>query len=198
MAGRIKATLLRGVSSVADAYTKHLNRGITRKNEELARDKKATHAPIEKRKIQSVGGIFKVGVVYNPNRPGRCAAYATRIAANNFGKKYVRANAWELPQKNRVTFETKLEKGGISADGLRVLIGRKAITPGTIIGVYNRASPSNRPDRAFTHVLVYVGEETFWHNWGGPRKITIDKLFSIKVHRGERQFVPLVVIEPKE
>lgn len=139
--------------------------------------------------------------VFNPNKAGNCSAYATRIAETFFGKSFVRADAWELGLRNRIVskaaFDRKTRKGGFSKQRLAGLIKSKKITPGTIIGVFYPNSVHNKPGRAFTHVMVFVGKNTFWHNYSGPKKISLDEIFSVVNKKGERLFFPVQLIEPK-
>lgn len=141
--------------------------------------------------------------VFDSNVGGNCSAYAVRIAKKYFNKNFVKADAWDLMKKNKATFFKPVnlneKKFGLTKKNIELLIEKKEITPGSIIGVYFPQSTFLVESRPFTHVIVYVGkingEHVFWHNFGGPRKITLEELFGEV--GGKRVFYPTVVINPK-
>lgn len=177
------------------------NQAIARANKERKAKKEPYHAFVEGTKWNNWMHVYRKSFrqrkgIFNPNTPGNCSAYATRIA-ESFGKRFVFANAWDLAAKNVLVYEVKKEEGGISRRTLGNMIRLNKITPGTVIGIYCIDSQNNRPDRKYTHVAVYRGNGIFWHNYEGPNVLTFKQLFNAKTADGQREFIPVAVIEPK-
>jgi hypothetical protein len=168
------------------------NLGVKAKNKVISRKKfRPTYAMIESRKPRKLGD----SLFYDPNVSGRCSAYATRIA-QKFKESYVKGDAWDLAAKNHLVYEVLKEQGGISKGNLRGMMREGVIRPGTILGIYVAGSPNNKPGRNYSHVIVYIGENVFWHNYGGPSIVTFKELFKVK--DGKREFIPIAVIHPKK
>lgn len=193
-----------GTHFAAKAYVRLINAGIAAQNRASARViTVAKKVPIELRY-----GRLRRGQnpVFNPNAPGMCSAYATRVAEKLFGWRYVKAPAWDLPAKNRVVYRagaySATKRVAFSKKKFRELLREGKITKGTIIGVFFTKSRHNRADRPFTHTMVYVGmqgnKHIFWHNFGGPKAISLDEIYSAVDKQGNRIFYPVMVINPKE
>ena len=90
---------------------------------------------------------------FTPNQlpDNYCARYARLAAEAIFGKRFPVADAWHMrKQKGVVTINTN------DPDFMQ-LVGREAIRPGMMIGVYRPDSDFNRRDRDYTHVALYLG-----------------------------------------
>lgn len=158
----------------------------------------AKEVPVELNYRKLLRGRVR-SVVNNPNTPGNCSGYAGRVALL-FGKRFVISDAWDMPKRNRVVaragFDRGALEGGFSQGELEKMIREGKISKGTIIGIYYPDSPNNRPERPFTHMLVFVGDSNFWHNLHGPNSITVAELFSTTSKNGGRAFFPVVALEP--
>jgi hypothetical protein len=84
----------------------------------------------------------------------------------------------------------------LAKEKLAAMIRQGKISPGTIIGVFYTASLNNRPGRPFTHMMVYAGNNLFWHNFFGPKTISLEEIYST-AKKGKRIFYPVMVCEPK-
>jgi len=180
------------------ARVNSLNQGIVEMNNQRSA-LVAKEVPVELHYGRALRGKLR-SIIYNPNEAGRCAAYTSRAAQLFFGKNYVSADAWNMPKANRVVFQVPFDRkalsGGISRQRLAGLIESRTITPGTIIGVFYPQSPNNRADRQFTHMMIYAGDNVFWHNFLGPKAVSLEEIYSAKDKAGNRMFFPVSVIEP--
>ena len=191
----------RTLSAIGKMRTKQVNKKIRKIN---ARNKKKgvelVYAQAEQRQAKRIKQALKNGLVLNPNKAEYCSAYATRIAKQIFQKEYVKAHAWELAQKNKLVYESKFNpktlKGEVSERLLRTLIKKRIIKPGTILGVYYPESGHNQTQRKVTHAMLYVGEGKFWHNFYGPKVVTLGEIYTTK-EKGKRVLYPVQVIEAK-
>jgi hypothetical protein len=77
----------------------------------------APEVPVELRYGRALKGHVR-SILYNANMSGQCSGYVVRLAENLFGKKYVNADAWDLPKANKVVsqrpFDHKNFSGGFS------------------------------------------------------------------------------------
>ena len=135
---------------------------------------------------------------YNPNLPGNCSGWARR-AAKRFGKTYTTkardvVDAWELAHFNRSV--EKKPAGFTQAELLDRIRGGK-ITPGTVLGTVFERTRYARPDRDYTHVVMYQGEKGgrhyFGDNFRGPRVFALEDLFNGKI----TGFKLVEIIEPQ-
>ncbi len=119
------------------------------------------------------GGRFRVGMIPQfDNGDFMCARYARLSAENLFGKKYVRADSWDLKYQNRlVTPEPKLGNA----------------SPGDLVTMFNEGSNFNTSScgdmdsqglvRNVTHTALlydfdFSGEPLLLHQWSeGVREI---------------------------
>lgn len=200
-----KAIVAAGITVALAAGTHFgLKAHVGRLNAEIAASNAARSATAAKefpldlsyRKL-SRGKFFDV--INNPNKPGNCSGYSLRVAAM-FGKKFVFADAWDMGKKNRVVAQSVVDRakrrGGFSKADFEKMISEGKISLGTIIGVYYPDSSNNRWDRGFTHMMVFVGKDQFWHNFRGPNAISLEEIFFSVNSKGQRKFLPVVVIEP--
>lgn len=192
----------RTLNAIGKIQTNLTNSKIKRiNNKNKKKGIKLIYAQAEQKPVKSVLKAIKNGLMLNPNKPEYCAAYATRIAKQLFNKEYIRAHAWELSLKNKLIYESKFNpttlKGELLKRQLRIFIKRRIIKPGTIIGVYYPESGHNHTQRKVTHAMLYVGEEKFWHNYYGPKIITLKEIYTAK-EKGKRVLYPVQVIEPKQ
>ncbi|MDD3086138.1 MAG: hypothetical protein PHD80_03500 [Candidatus ainarchaeum sp.] len=193
--------LKRTLQTIGRIQTRLINSKIKRTN---AKNKKKgvelVYAQAEQLPVKNIFRSIKNGLVLNPNKPEYCAAYATRIAKQLFKKEFVRAHAWELAYKNRVTYESRFNpktlKGELTKRQLNLFIEREVIKPGTILGVYYPQSGYNHTQRRVTHAMLYIGEGKFWHNFYGPKIIALQEIYSTK-EKGKRVLYPVQIIEPK-
>ncbi|MFA6064395.1 MAG: hypothetical protein WCW44_05185 [archaeon] len=194
-----KSILKKAIYKLGKTRTEEVNSRIKSINRRLAnRDlTKARFTLVEPYHPQSLGHLKRNGLLFNPNKGGNCSGYATRIATAVFGKQYTRGAAWELAALNEVSYRKPKNAIEISKQRLLRLIRKNVIRPGTIIGIYYPNSPQNIKGRENTHVMTYAGEGQFWHNYGGPRAISIDSIYSKTNKEGERVFFPVIVINPK-
>ena len=79
-----------------------------------------------------------------------CAEYARIAAERLFGLNYVSADAWNMGKTpgNFVVWRQYESKEDY----------HKVIKPGDLVGIYFRTSPSNKRNRSYTHMAVYIGE----------------------------------------
>jgi hypothetical protein len=93
----------------------------------------------------------------------KCAAYVRLAAQDLFGKHYNRADAWNLRYKNLVVADVKERL-------LKTFSAEGVLRPGMIVGLFNQASRYNHktdengdPVR-YTHVGLYLGDDTLTNN----------------------------------
>ena len=149
----------------------------------------------------TIGTMLTRGFAINPNRNGDSSRYVTQVAKEKFGKHYEIAPDWKLASKNKLVYESRFDtsthRGEIGPGQLRSLIKKGKLKPGMVLGLF---SPENRKDKVLrktTHVLIYMGEETFWHNYGGINKINLTQIYNEK-ENGKRVFYPVSIIDAKE
>ncbi|MFH1588322.1 MAG: hypothetical protein ABIA76_03235 [Candidatus Diapherotrites archaeon] len=141
-------------------------------------------------------------VFYDPNRPSRCLAYSCSVA-KSFGLNYSRSGAaWDFSKSNKVVFVSSFDRnnycGEIQKEKLSEMIAKGKVVPGTIIGIFYSESKHNKPDRQFTHTMVYMGNNLFRHNFFGPNEISLNQIYSMSGNEGKRIFYPVMVLIPKE
>jgi uncharacterized SAM-binding protein YcdF (DUF218 family) len=90
------------------------------------------------------------------SEPSNCSGYATRAAQALFEHlpRYVRANAWQLRDRNIVTYENP----NPDAEPLPSSLSRH-VRPGNLIGIFMPNSPYNRDDRRYTHVVLAAAKK---------------------------------------
>lgn len=108
---------------------------------------------------------------YNPVKllGANCALRACEIAEHHFGKHYEPSAAWD-----RKYLDVVVARGDDLA--LEALISQDVVTPGMLVGMYNPKSSyldgvdMNGQQRAFTHIVVYLGKKDgnalFAHQYG--------------------------------
>jgi len=104
-----------------------------------------------------------------------CAKYARLSAEKLFGLSYAQADAWHMGRTpgNYVVWRKNESKEDYS----------KIIKPGDLLGIYIRTSPSNRFDRSYTHLALYLGEGKILHQFGKEALISnLDRLISNKYY----------------
>jgi len=195
-----KSLLKRTIYKIGKARTEDVNPRIKAINRKLANRAidKARFALLEPYHPTSITHFKNNGLLFNPNKGGNCSAYVTRIAKATFGKQYAKGAAWELAALNEVSYRKPKNAKEITKARLERLIRKQIIKPGTIVGVHYPHSELNRAGREITHVMVYAGEGQFWHNFGGPRAITLDSIYAKTNEEGKRLFFPVIVINPKK
>jgi len=197
----IKKSLVKKiVYQLGKTRTEEINPRIKNINLRLANRSfdKARFALVESYHPQSISHFRRNGLVFNPNKGGNCCGYATRIAGSVFGAQYTKGAAWELAALNEVSYRKPKNATEITKQKLLRLIRKKVIKPGTILGIHYPKSDQNRRGREITHVMVYAGEGYFWHNYDGPRAISIESIYSKANEEGEKLFHPVIVINPKK
>ena len=114
-----------------------------------------------------------------------CAAYATRVARDKFGKKFIYSNAWDMRYNNKRIMEIK------NNSQINKAIKKGVLLPGMIVGIYypqskylRKKDKTGNPVK-YTHLAVYVGidkngKPTFYHQFKEKiQKITLEGIESI-------------------
>jgi len=111
----------------------------------------------------------------NPNfiklKPLNCTKYARVSAETIYGLKYTPADAWNMKYHNKVIAKVK------GWSDLEELAKKNMISPGSLVGIYNRHSKYLKDTdekglpRNYTHMAVYVGSDSnekplFLHQFG--------------------------------
>lgn len=191
----------RMIGAIGKAQAKVTNKVIDKLNPRREKKGKAPLVHAEIAPPSSIKDLFTRGFAINPNQGGKCSAYATRIAEQKFGRKYTYAPAWKLANENRLVVESRFDpqtqRGEIGPNQLKSLIRRGILKPGMLLGIYYPESKHNKVQRRVTHIMVYAGDETFWHNYGGINKIKLQQIYFEK-EEGKRVLYPIQVIEAKE
>lgn len=185
------------VGAIGKAQAKVTNQIIDKLNERRTKKGKAylMHAEAA---IPSIKTLFTRGFAINPNKGGYCSAYATRVAKELFKKEYEYAPAWKLASKNKLVidshFDVSTQRGEIGPSQLHSLIKREILKPGMLLGVFFPESRHNQVQRRVTHMMIYMGDNMFWHNYGGINKISLTRIYTEK-EKGKRIFYPVQIID---
>ena len=102
-----------------------------------------------------------------------CAKYARLAAEKLMGFKYAQADAWDMGRTpgNYVVWRKNESKEDYHT----------VIKPGDLVGIYIITSPSNRFNRSYTHLALYLGEGKILHQFGKEVLISnLDVLLSNK------------------
>jgi len=189
------------VHNLGKTQAKVTNKVIDKLNVGREKRKRALLMHAEAAPPSSIKELLKRGFAINPNQSGNCSAYATRVAEKMFGRKYEYAPAWKLASKNKLIYESRFDpqtqRGEIGPNILKSIIKRGILKPGMMLGLYYPESKHNKVQRRVTHIMVYAGDETFWHNYGGINKIKLLQIYFEK-EEGKRVLYPVQVIEAKE
>lgn len=193
MIRRIVRNLGKAQANVTNKIIDELN--VKRKEQKRAL---LMHAEVSAPSLKS---ILTRGFALNPNRAGHSSEYVTKVAKSMFGKQYELAPEWKLASKNKLVvdshFDINNHRGEIGPSQLRSLIKRGILKPGMLLGIFYPENRRKNVPRKVTHILIYIGEETFWHNYGGINKISLTQVYNEK-EEGKRVFYPVQVIDAKE
>ncbi len=189
------------VGALGRTQAKVTNKLIDKLNVRRERKKRALLVHAEAAPPSSIANMLSRGFAINPNQSGNCSAYATRVTEKFFGRKYEYAPAWKLASKNKLVveshFDPQTQRGEIGPSQLRSLIKRGILKPGMMLGLYYPESKHNKIQRKVTHIMIYTGDETFWHNYGGINSIKLLQIYFEK-EEGKRALYPVQVIDAKE
>jgi hypothetical protein len=196
-----KSIMLRKwMNAIGKFQAKTINKAVDRLNPRRKLRGKAPLMHAEPALPSSIKELFTRGFAINPNQGGKCSAYATRVAKDVFGKQYVYAPAWKLASENKLVFESKFDpqtlRGEIAPNELREMIKSEKLKPGMMLGLFYPESKHNHVQRRVTHIMVYAGDGTFWHNYGGIRKTGFLQIYYEK-EEGKRVLYPVQVIDAK-
>ncbi|MDO8628290.1 MAG: hypothetical protein Q7R56_00880 [Nanoarchaeota archaeon] len=125
-------------------------------------------------------------------KPYMCARYARLAAHKLTGAEYTPGDAWDFAKNNFIVQHID------SFRDLYEVQNAGKLRPGeSIIVVYNPTSKYNKPERAGTHAVLYLGENingelVFAHEWGSSQeKITVRGM-------NKKGLIPRQVVAPKK